>query len=257
MASMIGKFFLQFLEPLAIVGLFLFISILIVGKKAKGAQFFMIIALILLAVLGNVFFSSWFMRSMEWRHMPMDITSTKADAIVVLVDGVYPAETPRLRVELGEEADRILYATALFQRGAAPGILLVGDVQETEAAKQLLMELGVPEQVIFLNQTSDNIVEIVTSSAGALQVAGAESILLITSALEMDRMQFAFEQSELEVIPAPCDYHVTKTSWETLKSLGVKNVLMNLMPTSESFARSVATLGEYFSLAVYRMRVIL
>ena len=38
MASMIGKFFLQFLEPLAIVGLFLFISILIVGKKAKGAQ---------------------------------------------------------------------------------------------------------------------------------------------------------------------------------------------------------------------------
>ncbi len=35
------------------------------------------------------------------------------------------------------------------------------------------------------------------------------------------------------------------------------NVLTHLMPNSESFARSVAALREYFSLAFYRMRVIL
>ena len=257
MASLIGKFFLQFLEPLAIVGLFLFISILIVRSKAKGSQFFLIVALILVAIFGNSFFANWLSRSMEWRHMPVDVTTSKADAIVVLVDGVYPAESPRLRVELGEESDRLLYATALLQLFSSQGILLVGSAEETDAASKLLLELGLPEQVIFQSQSSDDIVEIVSTSAGALQTVGAKSVLLVTSALEMDRMRFAFEQSGLEIIPAPCDYHITKAYWDSSMELSLPNVLTHLMPNSESFARSVAALREYFSLAFYRMRVIL
>ncbi len=257
MASIIGKFFLQFTEPLAIVGLFLFISILVVRSKEKGAQFFLVVALLLVAILGNSFFSIWLARSMEWRHMPVDVTTAKADAIVVLVDGVYPAESPRLRVEIGEEADRLLYATALLQRGAAQGILLVGEAEETESARQLLLELGVPEIAIFTNPTTGNIVDVVSSSAAALQVAGAKSVLLVTSALEMDRMRFAFEQSGLEIIPAPCDYDITKAHWNSSMAMTLPNVITHLMPTSEHFARSVATLREYFSLAFYRIRVLL
>lgn len=257
MASLIGKFLLQFVEPLAIVGLFLFISLLIVRGKAKGALFFLIVALILVSLFGNVFFSTWLTRSMEWRFMPVNISTTKADAIVLLADGLHPAETPRLRAEVGEAADRAFYATALWQRGAAQGILVVGDAVETEAVKQLLLELGVPEAVIFLNQTNDNILDIVSSSAGALRQAKAEKVLLVTSAVEMDRMRFAFEQSGLEIIPAPCDYHVTKATWDSLTSVGVKGILLNLMPKSEEFARSVSVLREYFSLAFYRIKAIL
>lgn len=256
MASVIGKFFLQFLDPLAIVGLFLFVSVLFVRSKSKGAQFFLIVALLLVAILGNGFFSNWLVRSMEWRYMPVDVDTVKADAIVVLVDGVYPADSPRLRVELGEEADRLLFATALLQRGAAKGILLVGDAEETTAAQKLLTELGLPEQVIFQNQSSDDIVEMVSTSVGALQVAGAKSILLVSSAMEMDRMRFAFEQSGLEVIPAPCDYHITKAYWDQSMKISLPNIFGNLMPDSESFARSVATLSEYLSLAFYRIRAI-
>lgn len=255
--AIIGKFLLQFLEPLAIVGLFLFISLFIVRSKAKGALFFMIVALIMIVLFGNVFFSNWLTRSMEWRHMPVNVSTTKADAIVLLADGTYPSETPRLRVEVGEAADRVLYATALFQRGAAQGILVVGTVEQTEASKQLLLELGVPENAIFLNQTTGNIVDLVTSTTGALSVVNAEKILLVSSALEMDRMRFAFEQSGLEIIPAPCDYHVTKASWDALSTAGIKDVLIRIMPTSESFSRTVSTLGEYFSLAFYRIKAIL
>lgn len=257
MASFIGKFFLQFLEPLAIVGLFLFISLFIVRSKAKGALFFMIVALIVVSLFGNVFFSTWLTRSMEWRYMPVNVSTTKADAIVLLAKGMHSAETPRLRVEVGEEADRVLYATALLQRGAAEGILVVGSGVETVAAKQLLLELGVPEQAIFLNQTNDNIVDIVSSSAGALSVAKAEKVLLVTSAVEMDRMRFAFEQSGLEVIPAPCDYSVTKANWDALTSAGIKDIAFNLMPKSDAFAKTVMVLGEYFSLAFYRIKAIL
>lgn len=73
----------------------------------------------------------------------------------------------------------------------------------------------------------------------------------------MDRMRFAFEQSGLEIIPAPCDYHVTKASWDALSTAGIKDVLIRIMPNSESFSRTVATLGEYFSLAFYRIKAIL
>ena len=257
MAGLIGKFFLQFIEPLAIVGLFLFISLFIVRGKAKGALFFMIIALVFVSLFGNVFFSTWLTRSMEWRYMPVNVSTTKADAIVLLAKGMHPAQTPRLRVEVGEEADRAFYAAALLQRGAAKSILVVGNVEETDAAKQLLLELGVSEKTLFLNQTNDNIVDIVSSSAGALSVAKAEKVLLVTSAVEMDRMRFAFEQSGLEVIPAPCDYSVTKASWDTLTSAGIKDVVLNLMPKSDAFAQSVSVLGEYFSLAFYRIKAIL
>ena len=257
MFSVIGKFLLQFTEPLAIVGLFLFIALLIVGKKAKGSLFFLIVALLLVAVLGNTFFSSWISRSMEWRYMPVDVNTVKADAIVLLADGTKAANTPRLRVELGEEADRALYAIAMFQRGAAKGILVVGGPEESESTRQFLIELGVPQELVFLNQDTKDIVETVTSTTVALQNVGAKSMILVTSALEMDRMRFAFEQSGLEIIPAPCDYDITKAHWNSSMAMTLPNVITHLMPTSEHFARSVATLREYFSLAFYRIRVLL
>ena len=257
MFSVIGKFLLQFTEPLAIVGLFLFIALLIVGKKAKGSLFFLIVALLLVAVLGNTFFSSWISRSMEWRYMPVDVNTVKADAIVLLADGTKAANTPRLRVELGEEADRALYATAMFQRGAAKGILVVGGPEESESTRQFLIELGVPQELVFLNQDTKDIVETVTSTTVALQNVGAKSMILVTSALEMDRMRFAFEQGGLEVIPAPCDYQITKNSWDEMTAFDLKSILIQLMPNSDSFEQSVRVLREYFSFAFYRIRAIL
>ena len=136
MLSIIRDFIMQFFNPLAFVGLVLFITLFLVKKKPNTAIWFLIAVLLLIGVFGNNYFSTWFTRSMEWRYMPQ-ANMEKADAILLLADGTQLADTPRQRVEVGEAADRALYAAMYYQQGLAPIVIVSGNGGRTESTKTL------------------------------------------------------------------------------------------------------------------------
>lgn len=255
MFNIIKSFLLQFFNPLAFVGLVLFISLFLIKKKPKTAIWFVAVCLVIVAVLGNSFFSTFLTRSMEWRYMP-ETKYEQADAILLIAEGTYPANTPRQRVEVGEGADRALYAAQLYQKELAPRIIVSGSLAASESAKTLLIELGVPEQAILLDQTSQNLRASVKNVGQILIKEEIKDVILVQSALRMDRTLFLFEKLEVNISVAPVDYRVTLQDWEALKSSGWQRIISNLMPSAEAFEQSWQALWEYFGLAFYRVRAI-
>lgn len=255
MSGLLIAFIKQFFLPLGFVALLLFLTLLLINQYPKTATWFVLIALVIVAVLGNPIFSTFFTRSMEWRHMPIT-PGTKADAIVVLAQGTLSAETPRQRVEVQEQADRLLYAATLYQQQAAPLIIISGNEKQTASAHTLLLELGVPAEAMLLQSEASNIRADAELTAPVLALQNVEHILLITSAIQMDRAYFLFRQLNVEVTPAPADYHVSLQDWETLTEWNWRSIITKLMPTSEAFDQSVAVLWEYVGLTFYRAKAI-
>ena len=255
MSGLLIGFFKQFFLPMGFVALLLFLTLLLIKKHPKTATAFVLISLVIVGVFGNPIFSAFFTRSMEWRHMPIT-PEAKADAIVVLAQGTLSAETPRQRVEVQEQADRLLYAATLYQQQAAPLIIISGDINQTTSGRTLLIELGVPADAIMVQDQSSNMRADAALTAPILALQNVKNILLITSAIQMDRAYFLFRQLDVEVTPAPADYQVSLQDWETLTAWNWRSIITKLMPTSEAFNQSADVLWEYLGLAFYRIKAI-
>lgn len=255
MLSIIQGIFLQFVNPLALVSVVLFLSLFLIMKKPKTAIWLIVIALMIIAVLGNTFFAAFLTRSVEWRYMPRQIMEP-TDAILLMADGTLLAQTPRQRVEVEEEADRALYSAMYYQQELAPVIIVSGNASRAGSTKTLLLELGVPEEAIILQDQAANLRQDVSRSLEIIREREIKSVILVTSALKMDRTMLLLSGAGLTITPAPTDYQVTQSGWQHMTDWKWQHVITNLMPTSAAMEQSSQALWEYFSLAFYRLRAI-
>ena len=254
MLAAIGKLIGQFFTPMGIVALLLFFGLIGIARNPRSA-WMPILALLIIAVLGNFFFASFITRSLEWRYMP-PTDSPRGDAIILLADGILPQEPPRQQLEVSEAADRIFFTAKLYREGAAPRIIVSGDAQAAVDAKTELVGLGVPENVITLQDKSKTDLEHVRFVVEILKNESLGKPLLVTSALDMDKAVYLFTKSGISVVPAPADFQVTSSAWERIKKPAPFEVLSNLMPTASNFVKSSAAISEYVSLVYYRLRAI-
>jgi uncharacterized SAM-binding protein YcdF (DUF218 family) len=254
MLAVIGKFIGQFLTPLGIVALLLFFGLIQLPRNPRAA-WMPVFALLIVAVLGNFFFASLLTRSLEWRYMP-PTDSPRGDAIILMADGILPQEPPRQQLEVSETADRIFFAAKLYREGAAPRIIVSGNAQAAVDARTELIGLGVPENVIILQDKSKTDLEHVRFVVEILKSQSLNNPLLVTSALNMDKAVYLFTKSGISVMPAPADYQVTSSAWERIKKPAPFDILSHLMPTADNFVLSSAAITEYASLVYYRLRAI-
>ncbi len=255
MFSIIRDFFLQLVNPLAFVSVVLFISLFLIKKKPKTAIWFVVICLVIITVFGNPYFSTFLTRSMEWRHMPNQ-AMPNADAILLIANGTYVSETPRQRVEVGEEADSVLYSAMYYQQKLAPVIIVSGSSVRANSTKVLLMELSVPEDAIIVQANSSNLREDVSLSLEIIKEKEIKSVILVTSALKIDRTMFLLRESDLTVTPAPTNYRVTLSDWQNLTDWKWQQIITHLLPTSAALEQTFQALWEYFGLTFYRIRSI-
>jgi len=254
MLAVIGKLIGQFLTPLGIVALLLFFGLISMARNPRAA-WMPILALLIIAVLGNFFFASLLTRSLEWRYMP-PTDSPRGDAIILLAEGILPQEPPRQQLEVSEAADRVFFTAKLYSEGVAPRIIVSGNAQAAVDARTELIGLGVPENVITLQDKSKTDLEHVRFVVEILKAASLSKPILVTSALNMDKAVYLFTKSGISVVPAPADYQVTTSAWERIKKPAPFDVLSNLMPTASNFVQSSAAITEYASLVYYRLRAI-
>ncbi|MEH6590021.1 MAG: YdcF family protein [Halioglobus sp.] len=156
------------------------------------------------------------LRYVEDQHPPVPILQLPtASAIVILGGGVagtlWPPEMGQ-PADLGQSSDRVWHGARLFHAGKASMILLVGaqyfglGISEAEAMELFLLDLGVPQSAIVLEQRSRNTAENARYTAQLLEELGKNDILLVTSATHMERARRHFESQGLKVIPATTDY---------------------------------------------------
>jgi uncharacterized SAM-binding protein YcdF (DUF218 family) len=254
MLAIIGKLIGQFFTPLGIVALLLFFGLIQMARNPRAA-WMPILALLIIVVLGNFFFANLLSRSLEWRYMP-PTDSPRGDAIILLAEGILPQEPPRQQLEVSDAADRIFFTAKLYREGAGPRIIVSGNAQAALDARTELIGLGVPENVITLQDKSKTDLEHVRFVVEILKNESLSKPILVTSALRMDKAVYLFTKSGISVVPAPADYQVTLSAWERIKKPAPFDVLSNLMPTASNFVQSSAAITEYVSLVYYRLRAI-
>ncbi len=262
MIAYLSKVLPQFVLPVGLTAILLFLTLFLIKKKPKTAFWLVLISLLLVSAAGNAYFSAFLTRSLEWRYMP-PTGEVKADAIVLLGGGTEAPDTPRQMVEINSAGDRVLYATQLYKAGAAPLIILSGgnmsysQERSTTPAQEMqamLVDLGVPQEALVLQSQSQNTAEDAYFTSAILAEKQIRTVILVTSAAHMERALMMFASPEISIIPAPTDYNVTQRSWENLMRWDWKTILTHVMPDGGNIARTNLILHEYLGIFFYRVK---
>jgi len=128
----------------------------------------------------------------------------KADVIVVFAGGVGESGKPGQGYE-----ERVQYAVELYKKGYAPTLILssgsVYALSETEVMEVLAVSMGVPKDVILLEDRASSTYENVKFTKEILDRKGWGSILLVSSPYHMRRASLVFRKigKEIKIIYAP------------------------------------------------------
>lgn len=204
------------------------------------------------------FSCGWMVRvlggGLEGAFPPVSLeTVPKADAILVLGGGMGARPEASPYAEMYGAADRVWHAARLWKAGKAPVVMASG-TNELFATKPLLLDLGVPESAIRIENESRNTEQNAKFVARVLSASPTPQtskprILLVTSAWHMRRAKLMFERyaPELDVLPAACDHEATLALADPLG-------IADFFPGGEALARNSYLLKEVIGYWGYKFR---
>ena len=135
--------------------------------------------------------------------------STDVQAMVVLASEMLPATALRpTPIPAWDTYERCSHAAWLYRQGLHVPILTTGHgtagMVYATAMKQVLMQLGVPENMIWTEERASSTHENALYSAQILRERGISRIALVTEAFHMLRAERSFRKQGLDVVQAPC-----------------------------------------------------
>lgn len=197
--------------------LFVFLALAALGLwKNKGARRS---ATLIIAIAG-LFLCCWppaswlFSQTLIWRYpvRPFEPASIP-QAIVVLGESVHPPVFEQPYALAGEDTyARCEYAAWIYHRYGPLPILVSGGRTRRSAPpisatmSDVLRRDGIPENMIWIEDTSRSTHENAVYSARVLRDHGVSRIALVVDAISMPRAAACFRNASVEVIPAPCEF---------------------------------------------------
>jgi uncharacterized SAM-binding protein YcdF (DUF218 family) len=123
--------------------------------------------------------------------------------------------TDRKSYALNDNAERVFETAALARRypeariilsGGASHLIIGEPLNESEIARNILVDLGVAPERIEMEERSRTTFENATESMLVAKPKPAETWLLLTSAYSMPRAVASFRAANFNVVPYPLDY---------------------------------------------------
>jgi uncharacterized SAM-binding protein YcdF (DUF218 family) len=170
-------------------------------------------------------------------------------AIVVFGESVEPAQYDQPYPLAGDHTFlRCEYAVWIYSRfGPLPMLVsggrgTRGTPPVAEVMRELLRRRGIPDNMIWTEDSSRSTYENTLYSTKVLREHGISRVALVVDAISMPRAAACFHKQQIAITPAPCDFH-TLSPWRD-----------EILPSWRSVRRSEDTLHEYLGLLWYRMR---
>jgi len=191
--------------------------------------------------------------TLEWWYPPSYTRPPEVEAIVVLSSEMRAPDESGLEAELGEESlYRCLHAAKLYRRGRpCPVLVSGGKVDPTtpgptlaELMRDLLLELGVAEDDLILEDRSRNTYENALQSASLLREREIETVQLVADAVDLVRAELCFRKQGLKVVPSGCNYRATAWRWR----------LFGFLPSPGAAKCIERVTHEWLGIAWYRLR---
>lgn len=215
-------------------------------KKKRSIAFLLLGMASLFYITANFCCSDLLMHSLEYRYRPPE--RIQGDVIVMLGGGA-TLNTPNLhhRGHLsGAAANRLLTCIQLERQLKAPLIVSGGQVfqntgREAEIAKAILMDAGIPEERIHIENQSLNTAENAKYTALIAAKYHYRHPILVTSAFHMPRAVKQFKKRGIGVTPYPTDYRTNER---------LDFIAADWVPTAEALDNFSIALKEYYGLWV-------
>jgi uncharacterized SAM-binding protein YcdF (DUF218 family) len=256
----ISKLLPLFIYPVGLSCLLMLLALWLCYRRSRKAYMPILLALIILAIAGNVQVGNRLIASLERQYLPL-VETPPADAIVILGGGTRNNEPPRIMPDLSDRGDRLIYGAKLYLEGAAPKIILSGgriqwyggDSSEAESMATILELFGIPRADMILESRSLNTHDNAIFTKEILQTEQLKKILLVTSAAHMPRSLAIFRRAKIDAIPAPADLMVSDRNLIESR-YSKQSRIISLIPTSESLDFTTQALKEYIGMFIYRLR---
>lgn len=249
-----GKLAVLIFGPLGTV-LILLLAALLLYRRPRLGRVILACGIVILWALSTDVVSQSLLRGLEYRVPGYTLENAPQEPVIIVLGGFMRSPSPaHKRGEFTEAGDRLMQGFRLYRAGKAPLILVSGGqvpmfgksiMTESEAARSILEEWGVPESAILIETRSKNTAENARFSCELLAGRGIHRALLVTSASHMPRAAGVFRKAGLEVSPAPTDY---LTGWPQ------PDLAFRLLPGPDALNNSAVALREYAGLLVYRLR---
>ncbi|MEI6066071.1 MAG: YdcF family protein [Methylococcaceae bacterium] len=191
--------------------------------------------------------------SLESHYVNQVVENLPAADVIVVFGGVMDSSGPgHPYPDMGAAADRVWHAARLYHAGKSSRVILSGGrfdwmtegATEAESMQNLLLDLGVPNSAIVLENRSLSTRENALNCAKLMRDLGLERALLVTSSLHMRRAEAALRMAGATTIAAPTDFGVS----------AIQNPLMNWLPNVSALSGSTSALHEIIGWWVYRWR---
>jgi uncharacterized SAM-binding protein YcdF (DUF218 family) len=256
----ISKLLPLFIYPLGLVCLLMLFALWLCYRRSRKAYIPILLALIILAIAGNVQVGNRLIVSLERQYLPL-VEPPQADAIVILGGATRNHEPPRIMPDLSDRGDRLVYGAKLYQEGAAPKIILTGgridwyggDSSEAESMATILELFDIPRDDMILESRSLNTHDNAIFTKEILEQEQFKKILLVTSAAHMPRSLAIFRRAKIDAIPAPADFMVSDRNLIESR-YSKQSRILSLIPTAESLDFTTQALREYIGMFIYRLR---
>jgi uncharacterized SAM-binding protein YcdF (DUF218 family) len=179
-------------------------------------------------------------------------TSPQGDVIILLGGGLIEG-VPDLTGRSAPSPlmmSRIVTAVRLFQRFRLPIIVTGGrayddaDSAAATVAKRFMMDLGVPGNLITVEDRARDTAQNARLTAAICRQQGFSRPILLTAAYHLKRAQMAFGAAGLHVTLFPTNF---------LGSRGVPFTWHHLLPRAVALGTSSHALHEYIGILYYRM----
>lgn len=245
----------QLLSPLGLTLFTLLVAIFFLFSNKRGASLFLLVSsFILLWLCSAPIVSNFSLGSLEKQYPPLEVSDVPLVDVAIVLGGVSGAPlSPRTGSQIGKGSDRVLLASRLYRAGKVKKIWVVGgelpwlqsDISEAQFVKNLLVEWGVPSEVIEMGSQSRNTYENVLEIKEMQKKSPFATALLITSAWHMPRAMAIFRRALIPVIAVPADIRIVDQK---------KHPLLRWLPDSEALEETSLALKERIGYFAYWLR---
>ncbi len=183
------------------------------SKNVKRKRKTLVASLILLLFFSNSFLLDEVMRCWEIPAVSDSELSPPYDAGIVL-GGLLIKDKKLDRLQFDRRNDRLMQGIILYKKGiikkifftSGSGSLEHPEMKEAPLAKKFLLDIGIPEQDILIEQESNNTYENAVFSKPLIEGSfSGKKFLLITSASHMRRSLACFRKAGIEALPYSTD----------------------------------------------------
>ncbi|MEO7648848.1 MAG: YdcF family protein [Bryobacteraceae bacterium] len=225
---------------------FLLLAFIGLSRRTKRSELLLRTGLVGLALLSSPLTEYVLSRPLEIWYPARFVAPDAAEAIVVLAASVNPAESYRPYPVPGLETYRRCEFSAWLHKSWRPLPVLAcggpGEGMETPFAvvmKRVIGNAGVPESMIWTEETSRSTYENARGGAEILRRHGIGTVALVVDARDMLRAAACFRKQGIKVVPVPCDFRKTGSFAD------------EMMPSWRAIRGNEATLHEVLGLAWY------